>query len=158
MIYIVFKGRPVLKCVSIVYSRLSQYITIGSSWVVKLCSISVSAAHQQILGELLPLDPAASAGLHRESRVQEARQDLHRVQLAIPVQWEPNHLATVQLVPRGTAAGIQYGLGRLRKQLVDQRAIGAQHDSFAQIWRDVQRHHLVHFDVGGRGRILGLIM
>lgn len=66
-------------------------------------SIAVSSAHQQILRELLPLDTASSAGLHREARIQETRQYLHGVQFTVSVQRKPDHLPTIQLVPGHSA-------------------------------------------------------
>lgn len=121
-------------------------------------SIAVPSAHQQILRELLTLDTASSAGLHREARVQETRQDLHGIQFTVSVQRKPDHLPTIQLVPGNSAPWLKDGLCRLWKQFIDQCSVGTQHNPFAEIRWDVQCNHLVHFDVGGRGRDLALTM
>ena len=88
-------------------------------------------AHHQVLGELLPLD-AATVGSHdAESIVEQSGDGLQRVQLAVAVERKADDMLGV-LVPGGSLARVHYRRANLRKDLLDEGALAADADAFAQ--------------------------
>lgn len=63
--------------------------------------LNVELSHEEILGELLVLDAArvARRGFERESAVEQTRDDLDGVELAVAVEREADDLAALELVP-----------------------------------------------------------
>lgn len=117
---------------------------------------------EQVLRELLALDAAAVARDHPEAGVQQPGDRLHRVQLAVAVEREPDDVAGVLLVPGDAGARVDHRLRRLREHLVQQGAPARQHHPLAQVRAHVQRHalvaaaavvaaHLLRVAVAGRG-------
>ena len=109
--------------------------------------------NEQILGELLALNTTAVARRDAESRVQEPRDGLDAVELAVTIKREPYDMSSVLLVPGDTAARLQYRLRRLGEDLVEEGSTAGEHDALAEVRTDVERDAFV----GGlaRGALLG---
>lgn len=107
---------------------------------------------EQVLGELLALDAAAVAGAELEAGVEQPRDGLHRVDLAVAVEREADDVARV-VVPGDAGARVQQRLRRLGERLVDDGALAGQHDAFAKVGTDVQRHALVR----GAGHVVQIV-
>lgn len=94
--------------------------------------------NEQVLGELLPLNAAPITRRYPKSRIQQPRDGLHRIQLAIAVQWKTDHVTRVLLVPGNPRPGVHQSLTRLREDLIEQCTVTGQHDALAQIRTDME--------------------
>jgi hypothetical protein len=105
-------------------------------------SHGIHLPEEQVLGELLALDAAAVAAGQLEAGVEQTRDGLHRVDLAVAVEREADDVARV-VVPGDARARVQQRLRSLGERLVDDGALAGQHDALAEVGADVQRHALV---------------
>lgn len=103
-------------------------------------------ADEQVFGELLAVHAAARAAGHRETGVEQPRDGLHTVELAVPVQRESDQVPGVDGRPgHGRAPGrrFQRRVARLREHFVQHSVVAGQHHPFAEIRAHVNGHALV---------------
>jgi len=81
-------------------------------------------------------------GCQPVSEIQKARDGLNRVQLAIPIEGEPNHMASI-MMPCYVAPGIHDGIVDFGENFLDQLPLTRQHDPLPKIGADVQRKHFI---------------
>ena len=100
---------------------------------------------EEVLGELLTLDATSVARGHAEARVQQPRDCLDAVKLAVAIEGEANNVASVLLMPGDTGARIEHRLRRLGEDLVEKCATAREHHPLAQVRAHVEGNAFVGF-------------